>query len=92
MNATQALEDSITHWEDNLTKAKAGEEFSAHGDDCALCTFHKNCLQCLVHIRTGVSCSQTPYGTVIEARFLGNQEAMISAIEAEIEFLKGLRS
>ena len=33
----EALAKSIARWEDNLTRAKAGENFSHNSEGCALC-------------------------------------------------------
>lgn len=92
-----ALKASIAHWEDNLVKAKAGEEFSTFAEDCALCakfapfsqSIEKDCVACPVAKKTGLLCCEgTPYCDVSYAQ--REDEDCAAVVEAELDFLKSL--
>lgn len=71
---SDALEQSIAHWGDNVA-AETLEEVSLNGKDCALCQMFFDggkadcCSCCPVRIRTGISyCGGTPYESACNAR------------------------
>lgn len=71
---SDALEQSIAHWEENVA-AETLDEISLDGKDCALCQMFfdgvevDSCSDCPVQIRTGSSyCAWTPYISACNAR------------------------
>lgn len=103
----EALRLSITHWEENLAAAKAGEEFSIYDTECALCAeFAKEsttvrgnyttvCHGCPVKESSGKHCCQgTPWNRVRNLMpgkgFHSGDLNLISAVEAELNFLRSL--
>ena len=63
MNASEALEASILHWQENVA-AETPDDVSLGQDDCALCKeYHASgCDGCPVAIKVNATlCRQTPY-------------------------------
>lgn len=91
-----ALEESIEHWEENLAHAEAGEvmKVSTASMDCALCQrfMGSACQGCPVSERTArLCCRNTPYHLVDKAVLENDLPGLISACQAELNFLKSLR-
>ena len=103
----QALEDSITKWEDNLRHAQGTGTLyliKTGADNCALCTRNRgtNYSQCngcpIVDVTLVNGCKDTPYykvyDAIYQARACHNYQNMVTlrkAIKDEINFLKSLR-
>ena len=89
------LEQSIIHWETNLQHAKEGHPARiTYGVlSCPLCKANPSCESCPVMIQTDMSrCNGTPYGAVAKLLESGDpdQEALVQAVQAEVNFLKSL--
>ena len=63
MNASEALESSILHWQENVAAERPGD-VNLGPDDCALCKeYHASgCGGCPVAVKVNnILCRQTPY-------------------------------
>ena len=98
MTKSEALEASITHWEENLA-AKTLKEVSVGADACALCSlYNKNggCTGCPVKEKTGHNfCWGTPYigvGAAMSCWQATDDDTLFRDVaQKEIDFLKSLR-
>jgi hypothetical protein len=75
------LEVSIQKWQDIVD----GTGINESSDNCALCeTTDTTCDNCLIQIKTGISCRKTPYSLYCKRPTKSNAQA-------ELDFLKSLR-
>ena len=92
---SQALEDSIAHWERLVAGAKQEDE-TIYSSSCALCKlFLKNrCIGCPVMVKTGLPvCRNTPWNDCDEVldQYGYNSPEFRAAAAEQLEFLKSLR-
>lgn len=96
-----ALEESITHWEENVAAETWNKTHTGWGS-CALCRsfFLKECQGCPVKMKTGKpTCEGTPYGFADDRleRWGEHRDSEYmrrrwrKAAQAELDFLKSLR-
>lgn len=107
MTKSEALEDSILHWQENAKAETPGEALTG-AENCALCSIYydEDCKGCPVSERTtSKMCRSTPYGDALNAltgweytnpRSCGNtwraaRDAFHKAAQAEVDFLISLR-
>ncbi len=98
----EALQNSISHWEDNLRVGR--REARIFGDSCALCSLfleevdpsndddnNNYCHGCPVKDHTGkVDCMGSPWGRCMRAWTNRDAKAFVKAAQAELTFLRGL--
>ena len=97
-----ALKKSIKDWEvmrENVNSGMAAWTAYNTKPKCALCVLYakpftdENCIGCLVMEKTGKTrCNGSPFWAFYDMFFGSNhsKESILTAIDAEIEFLKGL--
>ena len=95
MSVEAALEFSIQKWEFGVKCIKAGKVVAGDGanDTCGLCAifFEGNCFGCPVMGASGaLVCHNTPYDDWAMGPY--RSPLLLGVAEAELEFLKGLRS
>lgn len=99
----KALEGSIDKWQkivDYLRYLRCIDYNRLHGlergsDNCPLCQLSKESCGCrplcIIPIKTGRTCSNTPYGKFNQALFTYSHRKIKYYAKKELEFLKSLR-
>lgn len=98
MTDEQAIDDCVIKWQGIVDHLKTEPDDVPEPDisSCALCFLYRNsaCHGCPIRLKTGVGCChKTPYNTYTDLQDVKPipYEALISAAEQEVAFLKSLK-